>query len=241
MSSEAKKTGVIDPDYPFYNDNPTIKPWGILILAAAVIYLSLSIFLEIEYPWYWGAILFCLIPLAAFLIVAKGKMSLIVKKFKAMDFVRILVTLILQYVFVLGIGIARTMLFKTQPTANAVLDADMNSTFWGLILIQLFGEELYKLLIFLVVMILLYKATKKRTLSIVLSTLITLLCFALVHATAYDFNWTQILINQGLGTFFCMYNYLKSKNILTSYIQHVLLDAIPFLMAMAGLFDKIQQ
>ena len=234
MSNEKTTTKVIEPDFPFYKENPKIEVWGILVLAAAVIYLSLSIFMEFEYPGYLGVILFCAIPLAAFLVVAKGKMSLIVKKFKAMDFVRIIVTLILQYVFVFSIGIIRNLVFHAPPTANGVMDADMDATFWVLILVQLFGEELFKLLIFLVFLILMYKLTNKRTLSVVTATVVTLLCFGLVHATAYEFNWTQILINQGAATFFCMYNYLKSKNILTSYIQHVLLDAVPFVLAMAG-------
>lgn len=234
MSTAEIKTKTIDPDFPFYNENPAIPVWGIIVFAAAVIYLSLSVFLQIDYPGYLGAILFCVIPLAAFLVVARGKMSLIVKKFKAMDFVRILVTLFLQYAFAFTVGIIRNLVFHVQPTANAVMDADMDLTFWVVILIQLFGEEMFKLLIFLVFLILLYKLTQKRTLSVIVATAVTLLCFAVVHATAYDFNWSQILINQGLATFFCMYNYLKSKNILTSYIQHVILDAIPFVLAMVG-------
>ena len=240
MSMEETKTGVIDPDFPFYNDNPKIKTWGILLFAAVVIYLSLSVFLEIQYPWYFGPIVFCSLPLAAFLIVARGKMSLIVKKIKAMDWVRIFVTLILQYVFVLGIGIIRNRLFNITPVGNAIMDAEMDVSLWIQLLIQLFGEEMYKLLIFLVALILVYKLTGKRTLSVVAATSITLLCFALVHATAYEFNWVQILINQGIATLFCMYNYLKSKNILTSYIQHIILDAIPLLMSMAGVFNMIQ-
>lgn len=239
MSNKENKTKVIDPDFPFYNDDPKIEPWGIILFAAAALYLTLSVFFEIEYPGYLGAVLFCVIPLAAYLTVTRCKMSLIVKKFKAMDFVRIIVTLILQYVFTLSIAVARTVMFGSEPTANSVLGAKMDASFWVVILIQLFGEELYKLLIFLVALILIYRITKKRMLSVVAATLITLLCFALAHLTAYNFNLTQILINQGLATFFCFYNYLKSKNILTSYIQHVLLDAIPFIMAMAGVFDNI--
>ncbi len=239
MNSEETKTKVIDPDFPFYNDNPKIQPWGILLFAAAVIYLSLSVFLEIEYPPYLGPVVFCALPLAAFLIVAKGRMSLIVKKFKAIDFVRIIVTLVLQYAFVLSIGVLRFRYFGAEPVGNAIMDAEMSVSLWIQLLIQLFGEEMYKLLIFLVALILIYKLTGKRTLSVIAATAVMLLCFALVHATAYDFKWVQILINQGIATLFCMYNYLKSKNILTSYIQHVLLDAVPLVMGMIGIFDKI--
>lgn len=240
MISEENKTKVINPDFPFYNDNPIIEPWGILLFTAVVIWMTISTFIEIEYPGYSGPIIFCALPLAVFLIAARGKMSLIVKKFKAMDFVRIIVTLILQFIFVIGITFARNVFLHAEPTANSIIDADMNATFWGLILVQLFGEELYKLLTFLIVLILIYKLTKKRMLSVVVGTVVMLFVFAAAHATAYDFNWSQILINQGIATFFCFYNYIKSKNILTSYIQHVLLDAIPFIMAMAGVFEKFQ-
>ena len=240
MSSEKKEAKVINPDYPFYNDNPPIQTWGILLFAAAVIWTTISIFAEIEYPGYSGPIIFCAIPLAAYLIAARGKLSYIVKKFKAMDFVRIIVTLILQFVFTIGITFIRVMYFAIFMQALKTQIADMNTVFWGLILVQLLGEELYKLLTFLIVLIIIYKLTKNRTLSVIVATTVMLLVFAVAHLTAYDYNWAQILINQGLATLFCFYNYAKSKNILTSYIQHVLLDAIPFVMAMAGLFDKIQ-
>ena len=240
MNSEEKKTKIIDPDFPFYNENPRIELWGILLFAAVVIWLTISIFVEIDYPGFSGAFIFFALPLAAFLIVARGKMTLIVKKFKGMDFVRILVTLVLQYVFAIGITFARSVYFGAAPTANSIMDAEMDSMFWGLILVQLFGEEMYKLLTFLTALIIIYKLTKNRTLSVVAATVIMLLVFAIAHATAYEFNWIQILINQGIATLFCFYNYARSKNILTSYIQHVLLDAIPFVMAMTGVFDMIQ-
>jgi hypothetical protein len=146
MNSEEIKTKTIDPDFPFYNENPKIETWGILLFAAAVIWTTVSIFAEIDYPGYSGPIIFCAIPLAAFLIVARGKISLIVKKFKAMDFVRIIVTLILQFVFTIGITFIRVMYFNAEKTDNSIMGADMNTAFWGLILIQLLGEELYKLL-----------------------------------------------------------------------------------------------
>ena len=62
--------------------------------------------------------------------------------------------------------------------------------------VQLLGEELYKLLTFLVVLILIYKLTKNRTLSVIVATVVMLLVFAVAHLTAYDYNWSQILINQ---------------------------------------------
>ena len=87
MSSEEIKTKTIDPDFPFYNENPKVETWAVLLMAAAAIYLTISIFAEIHYPSYLGVVIFLAVPLTAFLVAARGKMSLIVKKFKAMDFV----------------------------------------------------------------------------------------------------------------------------------------------------------
>ena len=49
--------------------------------------------------------------------------------------------------------------------------------------------------IILVVLILIYKLTKNRTLSVIVATVVMLLVFAVAHLTAYDYNWSQILIN----------------------------------------------
>ena len=113
----SEETKTIDPDFPIYDDNPKIETWGIILFAAAVIWTTVSIFAEIEYPGYSGPVIFCAIPLAAYLIVARGKMTLIVKKFKAMDFVRTKVTLILQLVFTIGVTFARRVYFNAEPTA----------------------------------------------------------------------------------------------------------------------------
>ena len=109
----------------------------------------------------------------------------------------------------------------------------MDFIFWIKVFVQLFGEELYKILIFLVGLIITYKLTKKRMLSIVIGTIVSLLCFAIIHFTTYN-NIIQILLLQGLASVICMYNYLKTKNILTSYLQHLLFDSIPFILAMIG-------
>lgn len=42
MSTEQIRTKTIEPDFPFYYDNPRIAKWGTALFAAAVIYLSLS-------------------------------------------------------------------------------------------------------------------------------------------------------------------------------------------------------
>ena len=220
-------------DFPFYNDK-NIKALDIFILAIMPILFTAYTFSSLSIPFGLGPYLFCFLQLGAFLFVARGKISLLIKKLSFKDIVRVIVTLILQFIFALTLSAILRYVLKMTPTDNDVLKLDMDFMFWIKVIVQLFGEELYKILIFLVGLIITYKLTKKRTLSIVIGTIISLLCFAVIHFTTYN-NIIQILLLQGLATIFCMYNYLKSKNILTSYLQHLLFDSIPFVLAMFGL------
>ena len=213
---EEKKETNLKLDFPFYNDNPKLKVWEILILLVPVVFFTIYSFLPNNFLGSFGAYTFCGSELIAFLIVARGKISLIVKKPKIRDFVRVIVTLILHYIFALAVGMTLTLVFHYQMNGNAVVEMDMDFSFWAAIIVQLFGEELYKIIIFLVVLYLMYKLSKKRGLSITIATIVSLLFFALIHLTTYS-NIIQILLLQGVATIFCMYNYLKSKNILMSY------------------------
>ena len=224
-------------DFPFYNDNPKIKPLDIVILAIMPILFTIYTFLPNNFLGSFGAYVFCFSQLAAFLIVARGKISLIVKKPKFRDIVRAIVTTILQLIFAVFVVAFLQYVIKMETNGNAVLQMNMDLKFWITIVVQLFGEELYKILIFLVVLILMYKISKKRTLSITIATIVSLFCFAMIHATTYN-SIIQILLIQGVASIFCFYNYLKTKNILTSYLQHFLLDAVPFILTMTNILQQ---
>ena len=237
-NTKNSKKNEMELDFPFYNDNPKIKPLDIIILAIIPIFFTIYTFLPNNFLGSFGPYVFCVSELAAFLYVARGKLSLIIKKPKIRDIVRVIITLILQYIFVIAVGITLQLVFHLELNGNAVTEMEMNFKFWIAIIVQIFGEELYKLFIFLVVLILMNKLTKKRTLSIVIATIVTLLSFALIHATTYN-SIVQILLCQGVATIFCQYNYLKTKNILTTYLQHLLLDFIPFILIMFDLLPKV--
>lgn len=184
-----------------------------------------------------GPYVFTLVHLVAFLYVARGKISLLIKNPRIRDYIRIIVTLILQYIFAIGISMVLKNVLNVTLNNNEVLELNMGIKFWIAVIVQLFGEELYKILIFLAVLTIMNKKTKKRTLSIVVATTISLLCFALLHATTYN-SIIQIIVLQGFVSIFCLYNYLKTKNILTSYFEHLLFDAIPFILVMIDIIPK---
>lgn len=218
-------------DFPFYDN---FKIWDLIILSIVPILFTIYTFIPFSFPGISGAFIFTFAQLGAFLIVARGKISLLVKKLTVRDIVRVIVTLILQYVFAFTTAVLLMLLFKIKPTANPIIEAEMGLKFWIVIIVQLFGEELYKILLFLSSLMIMYKLTKKRKLSIIIATLISLTLFGLLHLTTYD-NLIQSILLIGVASIICMYNYLKSKNILTSYLQHLLFDAIPFILVMIGI------
>ena len=227
MSTKEKKAEL---DFPFYND-PKIKVFDIVILALAPILFTIYTFLPISIPWGLGPFVFTFTHLAAFLYVARGKISLLIRKPSFKEIVRVLVTLFLQYLFAIFIALFIKLVFGITSNANPILEIEMGVKFWLLVIVQLFGEELYKILLFLVALIIMNKLTKNRKLSIVVATIFSLISFGLLHMTTYG-NIVQVILLQGVASIFCLYNYLKTKNILTSYLQHFLFDAIPFILAM---------
>lgn len=222
-------------DFPFYKDNPEVKVKDIIILAFSPIFFTLYTFLGISLPYNIGAYLFCLVPLVAFLYVAKGKISLIIKKPKFRDFIRVIITVFLHFIAAIGTAMIFRYVLKLGITDNPVsVEMENDIGLWIAIIFQLFGEELYKLLIFLVALILIYRKTKKEKLSIALATIISLLCFGIIHLTTYN-NLIQVLVIQGALAIFCAYNYLKTKNIMMAYLEHLLYDAIPFALAIMNI------
>ena len=221
-------------DFPFYKDNPRINIKDIVILLSMPIFFTIYTFLSFEIPFGLGPYLFFATQFIAFLYVAHGKVSLLIKKPKFKDYIRIIWTLILQYIVAISIALTLEHVFNIVSNDNAIFNMNMDVNFWFKIIFQLFGEELYKILIFLSVLTIMYKKTKNRKLSIIISKLISVLCFSFLHMTTYN-NIIQILLVQGLASLCCYYNYLKTKNILTSYLQHLLFDAIPFIIAMLNI------
>lgn len=231
MNKEENKT----LDFPFYKDSK-ITTIDVLILTIVPVLFTIYTFFPFRIPYGLTPYIFTFTHLGAFLIVAKGKISLIVKKPNKKDILRVIVTLILQFVVAIGLALILKYLFNIATNENGIFEMDMNFKFWISIAVQLFGEELYKILLFLAGLIVAFKLTKKKSLSIGIALTFSLTCFAFLHATTYN-NIVQILLLQGAASLCCMYNYLKSKNILTSYMQHFLFDAIPFLLSMLAILD----
>ena len=220
-------------DFPFYNNNPHLsnEKWIILTIGF-LITLLFGLIPKTGIPQYIAEFIYFLIPFATFLYVANGKLGLICKKFQKSDIWLILGTIILYFVYSLVMGVLLKSLGIVAHTNPAISHLD-SILFWIAFPFQIFGEELIKVIPFIIVLFLIYKFTGRRKLGIIMATLVSVIIFGILHYNAYGSIITVILI-QGIGSIIMLFAYLKSKNILTSYIVHLATDTILFLGALSA-------
>lgn len=222
--------GVINgnSDFPLYNtmDNKDI---AVLILCCLMVFAVVS--LRFHISGNLKSVLIFLIPFCGFLYVCRGKLNLIVKRLHKFDLGYILLYVLLYYFFAFAAGFLLLHLgFQLKP--NAILSVNKDAVFWVMFLIQVFGEELFKLSMFFIALSLLYKhASKIDNYIIAISALITSLLFAAAHLFAYS-SILQPLMILGIGNMVLILAYIQSKNILIPYASHLIIDFIPLMATM---------
>lgn len=215
-------------DFPFYKDNPklNIGKW-ILLIISAIIPLILVFLPNIGIGRAEGLLYFA-IPFLFFGIVSSWKYDLICKKFQRNDFKLIIVLIILEFIFAVAVALTLQDIFNVHAQSNPVFGEFNSLLFWIVFPFQIFGEELLKIIPFLILLTIFYKISNNRKMSIVISTALVLIMFGLIHLPAYK-NLLSVLLLQGLGSVFTMFGYLKTKNIFVSYLIHVTYDTIGFI------------
>lgn len=212
-------------DFPFYNDIPKLstKEWSILAVSA-VIFIVLCC---IELPKFIHALLYCFVLLIPALYICKGNYNLFFKKPRLKDFKTIILCFIGYLIYSIIIGFILTHFgYHVVGDSNGALATSM--MFYVSLFIQLVGEELFKVFILLIVMYLVYKKTKNRSKAIYAGILTTLIIFGIAHFSAYSGRILQIILIQGFGTIFNLYAYMKTKNVVVSYLVHILIDLSSF-------------
>ena len=222
-------------DFPFYNDDsvPAWHAWlliGVTLLVAVV--MNVTTFLQVGGTVFKAFLVF-LLPLAALLFVAHGNIGTIIRKPRLGDIPLILIVTVLALVYSLAAGTLSALITGATTHGNPLMGETMDAGRIALIFVQLFGEELFKINMMLGILLLLFRRSGNRKSAIVIATLVTALVFGLAHYAAYG-SIVQILLVQGLGCIIDMFAYLKTKNILTSYAAHLLLDFVPLGLAALG-------
>ncbi|MBY9085348.1 CPBP family intramembrane metalloprotease, partial [Paenibacillus sp. HN-1] len=90
---------------------------------------------------------------------------------------------------------------------------------------MLFGEELITILPFLVILALGVKKFKRsRKSAIILAWIAASIIFGAYHLQTYNWNIAQAILGIGIARVVLLYPYIKTKNIWTSFIVHLLND-----------------
>lgn len=217
-----------DRDFPFYKKNPHIPKWGWIVLFIALV-MGLILMMS---PHLHIAILSCIVLIVPVLYFLKWDCKAIFQKPKPKD-VALAVALFLGYIVY---ALAMSTLLEHFGIMGGELIEENSITVMTLItsVFSLMSEEFIKFIPFVFFLRLCFKFSNNRKLSIIVSVALVMVIFASLHA--YTFNmFLFALCIQGFGSIFEFIGYIKTKNILISYITHFCTDALIFSLAILGL------
>ena len=212
-------------DIPFYNNIPKLSKWDWTILTGSVL-LLIGFLTIIPLPSEYLSISFFLLGLLPALYICKGKYNIFFKKISLKDIKLIILLLIGMYIYSIVMGAVIVRL-----TGSIAGHSEMNTIpsliFVISMIIQIFGEEFFKIFLLLILMYLVYRFTNNYKSSIIIGLIGSMVIFGLCHYRAYNGMILQILLLQGFGSIFEYFAYIKTKNIWVSYLLHLLRDILP--------------
>lgn len=178
------------------------------------------------------AILSCLVILIPLLYFLKLDIKAIYQKPKLKD-VGIAVLLFAGYMIY---SLALMTVLEQFGIVGGDLIGESTVTVMSLfpLVFTLMTEELIKFIPFMFFLRVGYKYSGKRRLSVCLAMILVMAFFATLHA--FNFNMLIFaLFIQGFGSIFEFIGYIKTKNLLISYITHLCTDVFIFMTAILGL------
>ena len=215
-----------DLDFPIYKKNPHIskRGWIVLFIALAIGYVF------VQGSQIWQGIISCIVLIVPVLYFLKWDYKAIFQK-PALKDVALAVGLFIAYIlyaYVMTI-ILSNFGIAGNSDASPITFIDIPP-----LLFSLMGEEFIKFIPFIFFLRIFFKYTDNRKLSIIVSVLGVMALFACIHA--YDLKILLFaLFIQGLGSIFEFIGYIKTKNVLISYITHLCTDVFIYLIIIMGI------
>jgi membrane protease YdiL (CAAX protease family) len=213
-------------DFPFYRDNNFLtKKSGIVMLLSVLLFIFLIVgpikFLENQ-----EELILFFVTVLPLLYITQGKLGYMFKRPKSDDWLLIVLCIFGSF-FILFVLAVITTLTGTAGMFARTSFQTQDLTILSIILqfVQIIGEELLRAFIFLITLHLTYKYTNNRKLSIIVGIIIALLSFGLLHVNSYD-NMLYNIVYMGFATFFELYPYIKTKNIVISIMVHFLFNML---------------
>ena len=216
-------------DFPFYKNQNFLHEKSGLILLGSILLFVFLIFGPIKFYDFQEQVILTFITLIPLLYALKGNFGLLFRKLEPGNLRTILLSSAGYFIYVIIITII-CMALESVLGFNIINSPHVATESLELIpllfqFIQIIGEELFRVILFLIVLAISYKYTNNRKKSIVIGALVALLGFGLMHLNSYP-NIMYCIIMMGLGTFFEMYPYLKTKNVLLSIIVHFIINIL---------------
>ena len=215
-------------DFPFYKKNPHIPKWGWIVLFIA---LLIGYILTVSTKIYI-VILSCIILIVPVLYFLKWDYKAIFQKPKPKD-VALAVGLFVGYI---AYALVMSLLLEQFGIISTGVIEESSLSVMTIVemLFSLMSEEFIKFIPFMFFLRLCFKFSKNRKLSVIISVLLVMAMFASLHAYNYVMLIYALFI-QGFGSIFEFIGYIKTKNIIVSYITHLCTDVLIISLALLGL------
>ncbi|WP_339317676.1 CPBP family intramembrane glutamic endopeptidase [Paenibacillus sp. FSL R10-2734] len=221
-------------DFPLYNELDSPLSWKnnlVIIIAIAVGFLLFTFGIGGPVQPFMNVIF----PLAALIFVARKEWTCLFRRLVAKDIILIIGTYIVNLIVTLAVGSIMMKLFEMN---NNPVDAGFKDGFVAAIPLllktipMLFGEELITILPFLIILAFgVKKLNMSRKSAVILAWIASAVIFGAYHLPTYGWNFAQAIIGIGIARIVLLYPYIKTKNIWTSFIVHVMNDWTMFLLA----------
>jgi len=215
-------------DFPFYKNNPRIskKGWIILFISIFIGFIVSDLFYG--FSQIIGSFLMLIVMIIPLLYYSKWDYSILMEK-PNKDEIKLAILMFIFYLvyaavmsFILG---SLNLIGPDGGPADLVMTWDLYAS----LIFAMMSEELIKFIPLMFFMKLFYKYSENKKVSFILSSLIVLVGFGILHfsdsVTIYS-----VLLLQGLGSIFELYGYFKTKNLFVPYLSHLLTDG--FLMGL---------
>ena len=221
-----------DRDFPFYKHNPRIskKGWFILWISVFLAVIAYALVGEVC-PEIIASIIFALILVIPVLYFCNWDLSLLFQKPKLKE-IALAIGLFAGYI-IYAMVMGEVLSFLGFLSDESMVNISIDALFIISLFFSLMAEELIKFIPFMFFMRLFYKYSNNRKLAIIVSMLLVMVGFALMHFTGFQFL-VSVLVIQGFGSIFEFYGYIKTKNLLISYITHLTTDVFIFMAILLG-------
>ncbi|WP_298500676.1 type II CAAX prenyl endopeptidase Rce1 family protein [uncultured Methanobrevibacter sp.] len=216
-----------DLDFPIYKKNPRISKigWIVLFLALVIGYVF------VQGSQFWHGIIACIVLIVPVLYFLKWDYKAIFQK-PALKDVALAIGLFIAYIlyaYVMTIVLSNFGIVGSSDGGSTITFMDIPP-----LIFSLMGEEFIKFIPFIFFLRIFFKYTDNRKLSVIVSVLVVMVLFACIHA--YDFKMLLFaLFIQGLGSVFEFIGYIKTKNVLISYITHLCTDVFIYMIIIMGI------